>query len=161
MKTKFLRTGLVALLLMSVATLSWAQSSTTGGSDTGYLQGGSDHARQAPPTLRNADGAYLQQDARGGYLPTGGGDGYLGGAQTKGAGSLDTDGFVAAPAGSTEQINGGRLMLIAYAGFWLLALAYIASLAGRARTASKEATELRRQLQELEDRLEDLEAGRS
>lgn len=93
-------------------------------------------------------------EAPEGYLPaTGqGSGGYL--ANTK---SISDEGFVAAPAGATEQINGGRLMLIAYAGFWLLAFAYVATLAGRARTARREVVELRRQIQEIDDRLEDLE----
>lgn len=94
-------------------------------------------------------------DAPEGYLPAvgqGGGSGYL--ATSK---STSEEGFVAAPEGATEQINGGRLMLIAYAGFWLFAFVYVATLAGRARTARREVVELRRQIQEIDDRLEDLE----
>lgn len=70
------------------------------------------------------------------------------------------EGFVPADKASPESVDGGKLMLLAYAGFWLIALLYIATLAQRARRTRNEVLELHRQLQEIDDRLEDLETRR-
>lgn len=102
--------------------------------------------------LRAEDG----QKAPEGYLPA------TSKTTQRDAGKADRkpEGFVPAETLGTDSVDGGKLMLIAYAGFWLLALLYIAMLAGRARRTGKEVVELHRQLQELDDRIEDLETRR-
>lgn len=106
-------------------------------------------ADDAPPSgyLRADD----QEDAAPeGYLPASS-------KSSEDAPQERADGFVAAEASQGERVDGGRLMLLAYAGFWLIALAYITTLAQRARRTGKEVVELHRQLKELDDRIEDLE----
>lgn len=159
MRTKGLRAFLLSALVLAPLSVATAQAFSA--DEAGYLAPKEPNAPgYIAPEGRSAapEGApgYLQNTPDG-YLPRSGsgGGGYL--KSAPGA----NDGFVAAPAGSTEQINGGRLMLIAYAGFWLLSLAYISTLARRARAANKEVVDLRQQLLELDDRMEDLEAGRS
>lgn len=73
--------------------------------------------------------------------------------------SSSEDGFVSAPAGDAETVNGGTLMLIAYALLWLLVLFYVLVLARRARSAREEIDELGLQLRELDERLDELETG--
>lgn len=73
------------------------------------------------------------------------------------------DGFAPAPSSvsNAESVDGGRLMILAYIGFWLIALGYIATLAQRARRTGREVVELHRQVQELDDRMEDIEVRTS
>lgn len=73
--------------------------------------------------------------------------------------SSSEDGFVSAPAGEAETVNGGTLMLIAYALLWLLVLSYVLVLARRARGAREAIDELGLQLRELDERLDELETG--
>lgn len=156
MKTFMRRSFMVLAAWMLLVPTAHAQQNSA---DAGYLQEAKEPSGYVAP---DASRSPVRAEGEGYLSPPpnlGNSGGYLS-AQTKSVGGADGDSFVAAPAGSTEQINGGRLMLLAYAGFWLLALAYIASLASRARTANKELLELRRELQELDDRLEDLESGR-
>lgn len=114
--------------------------------------------------------AFAQEnDAPEGYLPTQGDkaaprdasapEGYLP-PSSKTAAQENTpndDGFVPVQKSDENTIDGGRLMLLAYAGFWLIALGYITTLAQRARRTGKDVVELHRRLQELDDRIEDLE----
>lgn len=110
-----------------------------------------------------------ENDAPEGYLPAQGEkaaprdasapEGYLpaGSNPASKDSAPQADGFVPAEKSSAETVDGGRLMLLAYAGFWLIALGYIATLAQRARRTGKDVVELHRRLQELDDRIEDLE----
>ncbi len=68
-------------------------------------------------------------------------------------------GFVPAPDGEGENINGGALMLAAYGVFWVLILGYVGTLASRARRDSAEMGALKRQVTDLEDRLDEIEKG--
>ena len=68
-------------------------------------------------------------------------------------------GFVPAPEGEGEHINGGALMLVAYGVFWVLMLGYVAVLAARARRDGVEMSVLKRQVTDLEDRLDEIEQG--
>lgn len=130
-------------------------------------QGASQGAQQGsggyiPAPSVPSDNGYLREAP----VPAPAPSGYMGNSRPQSGGYLNnksaptTDTFVPATAESRENINGGTLMLIAYAGFWLLMLGYVVTLASRARTARREADELKRQIGEIDDRLEDLEAGR-
>ena len=67
------------------------------------------------------------------------------------------EGFVAARREDMEQVNGGALMLIAYALFWVMVVTWVALLARRAALISNQLVDVRRQLTDLDDRLDELE----
>lgn len=140
--------GLCAASLCAPSVVAHAQ-------DAGYLDAKREQGDGYVPAPSDA-----QRRAPEGYLdaadaPAGG---YFG--QPKST-SDTTDTFVAAPENAREHINGGLLMLIAYAGFWLLAIGYVTTLAGRARHANRELVDLRRHIEDLDDRIEEMEARRA
>lgn len=128
---------------------------------------------QAPPAAAapSAGGVYLDSGrgagADAGYVRAqdGAPAGYLAPSDSGQAGYLQNksapggEGFVPAPADARENINGGSLMLIAYTLFWIFTLVYVVSLAKRGREAQRELTDLRNQLRELDERMEELEGG--
>lgn len=137
---KRLRTlSLLSLFCLALAAPSAAFAAEDSAADdapSGYFEGTEDADKAEAPE---------------GYLP----------ASSKNTAATEqdkADGFVAADRSSqADTVDGGKLMLLAYAGFWLIALIYITTLAQRARRTGKEVVELHRQLKELDDRIEDLE----
>ncbi len=133
------RSAVMSLALVAFAPIAHAQDAAP--------------SQDAPAYLEQEDGGqYLQNGEKSGYVQQEA-DGYIKSARTK---STQPD-YAPAPAGQPNEVNGGLLMLIAYAGFWLIALAYMVSLATRARKTSQEVLSLYRRIQELDDRIEDLE----
>lgn len=148
-----LRRPLVALFAISIC----ASALVAQAQPTGYLDGNTDNA----PGYLTPDAAERQDAPPSGYLnapdagyvaPAPAEGGYFGRPKST------TDTFVPAPENARENVNGGTLMLIAYAGFWLLTIGYVTSIASRARHANRELVELRRHIQELDDRIEELDA---
>lgn len=143
--------SLVCAGMLSVSMLASAQSNDgyvpapSNAPAPGYLNAA---PAGAPAVEREPaqEGGYLNQgNSQGGYLSNK---------------SNANDAFVPATADARENINGGMLMLIAYALFWVFTLVYVASLARRGRDAQREVADLRNQIRELDERLEDLEAGK-
>lgn len=163
MKNTWNVVAIVLSVLLAIPSLSIAQD---GDGPAGYLpaaeaEQAKDGAADAAPTgyLPAAEAGQAQGEvddaAPTGYLPAGkartADDDEI--AQAKEAG------YAPAPTrtSSADTVDGGRLMILAYIGFWLLALGYIATLAQRARRTGREVVELHRQVQELDDRMDDIE----
>lgn len=66
---------------------------------------------------------------------------------------LSQTGFVTAAA-NTDSVPGGALLLAAYVVFFFLIAAYVAVLAGQHSRTTAELGEIRKRLEDLDDRLE-------
>lgn len=79
------------------------------------------------------------------------------------ADDLSREGFVPAPVGEAEAINGGNLLLAAYVALWVLMGLYLLRLVMRQRAVAKELGGLATQIRDVDDRLAELEQrqGRS
>lgn len=82
------------------------------------------------------------------------------GAAAEAMADLSETGFVAAEPGTGDQIDGGMLMIAGYGVFWTLIFGYVFLLARRQRKVAGELDELRRRMEDLDDRLDEAE-GRS
>lgn len=79
------------------------------------------------------------------------------GGTTDAMADLSATGFVAAEPGTGDQIDGGMLMIAGYGVFWALIFGYVFILARRQRRVAGELEELRRRMEDLDDRLDDAE----
>jgi len=71
---------------------------------------------------------------------------------------LAAEGFVPAPPGSaTENIDGLPLMVAAYVVIWVLLMGYVAMLMRRHGAVARELDSLRIRMQELDERLAEVE----
>jgi CcmD family protein len=70
---------------------------------------------------------------------------------------LSREGFVPAPVGEAEAINGGNLLLAAYVALWALMGLYLLRLVMRQRSVAKELGGLATQIRDVDDRLAELE----
>lgn len=143
MKNTWNVVAIVLSVMLAIPALGIAQDSHA---PEGYLPAA--EAEQAP------------EGAPSGYLPA---DEVQNSRDDDEVARAKPDGFAPAPASvsNAERVDGGRLMILAYIGFWLIALGYIATLAQRARRTGREVVELHRQVQELDDRMEDIETRTS
>lgn len=73
---------------------------------------------------------------------------------------LSETGFVAAEPDVGSEVDGGALLIAGYAVFWALIFGYVFLLARRQRNVTSELDELRRRMEDLDDRLDEAE-GRS
>ena len=73
---------------------------------------------------------------------------------------LTESGFQQAPAGQTETVDGGALLLAAYAVAWLLIAGYIYIIARRSRETKAELQAINLLSRDLESRLEEYEEAR-
>lgn len=163
MKNTWNVVAIVLSVLLAIPSLSIAQDNDA---PAGYLPAAEagqakDGAADAAPSgyLPAAEAGQEQgavdEDVPAGYLPAGDAQG----RDSDEIARAKEAGYAPAPTtvSSADTVDGGRLMILAYIGFWLLALGYIATLAQRARSTGREVVELHRQVQELDDRMEDIE----
>jgi CcmD family protein len=73
---------------------------------------------------------------------------------------LTESGFQQAPAGQTETIDGGALLLAAYAVAWLLIAGYVYIIARRSRETQAELQAINLLSRDLESRLDEYEEAR-
>lgn len=68
--------------------------------------------------------------------------------------SLSREGFVPAPAGESEAISGGGLLLAAYVALWLMLGLYVVRLVRRQGQVARELRELAGQIRDIDERLD-------
>lgn len=75
------------------------------------------------------------------------------------ADELSDDGFRAASGNSSDEVPGGPLMVAAYMALWLLVGGYVFRLARRHKQVQGEYASLRKAIEDIDDRLNDLNSA--
>jgi len=69
---------------------------------------------------------------------------------------VNAEGFQAAEGGG-EEVDGGMLMIVAYGAFWVMVLGYVVFLVRKQGTVSGELLALNRRMEEMDDRLDEID----
>lgn len=78
------------------------------------------------------------------------------------ADALRREGFVPlAPGEQGDAVSGGWLLVAAYVGMWTILMVWVGAMVRRAQAAATSLADVRRRLQDVDDRLDELEGGAS